>query len=79
MLEDSGNTIVTYRGRKRRTTHRSDPGESLWVYGRSGQPCRRCGELIRRRLQGLDARATYWCPHCQPMPAGPTSGLIACY
>ena len=56
VLEDSGNTIVTYRGRRRRTTRRSDPGESLWVYGRRGKPCRRCGELIRRRLQGVDAR-----------------------
>ena len=70
VLEDSGDQIVTYRGRKRRTTHRSDPGESLWVYGRRGQPCRRCGEPIRRRLQGVDARATYWCPRCQPMPGG---------
>jgi endonuclease-8 len=70
VLEDSGDQIVTYRGRRRRTTHLSDPGESLWVYGRRGQPCRRCGELIRRRLQGTDARATYWCPRCQPMPDG---------
>jgi endonuclease-8 len=70
VLEDSGNQIVTYRGRRRRTTHASDPGESLWVYGRRGQPCRRCGEAIRRRLQGVDARATYWCPRCQPMPDG---------
>jgi endonuclease-8 len=70
VLEESGNRIVTYRGRRRRTTHRDDPGESLWVYGRSGQPCRRCGELIRRRLQGADARATYWCPRCQPMEDG---------
>ena len=70
VMEDSGARIVTYRGRRRRTTHASDPGESLWVYGRSGQPCRRCGELIRRRLQGMDAPATYWCPRCQPMPGG---------
>ncbi len=70
VLEDSGDRIVTYRGRKRRTTHHSDPGESLWVYARRGQPCRRCGEPIRRRLQGRDARATYWCPRCQPMPDG---------
>jgi endonuclease VIII len=70
VLEESGDGIVTYRGRKRRTTRSDDPGESLWVYGRTGQPCRRCGELIRRRLQGIDARATYWCPHCQRMPDG---------
>jgi endonuclease-8 len=68
VLEESGNRIVTYLGRRRRTTHRDDPGESLWVYGRTGQPCRRCGEPILRRLQGADARATYWCPHCQRMP-----------
>jgi endonuclease-8 len=70
VLEDSGDSIVTYGGRKRRTTHESDPGESLWVYGRKGEPCRRCGELIRRRLQGPDARVTFWCGHCQPMPDG---------
>jgi endonuclease-8 len=70
VLEDSGDTIVTYGGRKRRTTHESDPGASLWVYGRRGEPCRRCGELIRRRIQGPDARVTFWCPRCQPMPDG---------
>jgi endonuclease-8 len=70
VLEDSGDSIVTYGGRKRRTTHESDPGESLWVYGRKGEPCRRCGEPIRRRIQGPDARVTFWCPRCQPMPDG---------
>jgi endonuclease-8 len=70
VLEDSGDTIVTYGGRKRRTTHESDPGASLWVYGRNGEPCRRCGEPIRRRIQGPDARVTFWCQRCQPMPGG---------
>ena len=70
VLEDSGDTIVTYRGQQRRTTHASDPRASLWVYGRAGEPCRRCGEPIRRRIQGADARATFWCPRCQPMPDG---------
>jgi endonuclease-8 len=70
VLEDSGDTIVTYRGQQRRTTHVSDPSASLWVYGRNGEPCRRCGELIRRRIRGADARVTYWCPRCQPMPDG---------
>lgn len=68
VLEDSGDTIVTYGGRRRRTTHESDPGASLWVYGRNGEPCRRCGEPIRRRIQGPDARVTFWCARCQPMP-----------
>ena len=70
VLEDSGDTIVTYRGQQRRTTHNSDPSQSLWVYGRNGEPCRRCGEPIRRRIQGADARVTFWCPQCQPMPDG---------
>jgi len=36
---------------------------SLNVYDRAGQPCRRCGEPIRRTVTG--GRATYYCPHCQ--------------
>ena len=70
VLEDSPDMIVTYRGSGRRTAHTSDPTASLWVYGRQGQPCRRCGAIIRRRLQGFDARVTFWCPECQPMPDG---------
>jgi endonuclease-8 len=70
VLEDSGETIVTYGGRMRRTTHEADPGASLWVYGRAGEPCRGCGEAIRRRIQGPDARVTFWCPRCQPMADG---------
>ena len=70
VLEDSGDAIVTYCGHKRRTTHTADPGASLWVYGRAGQPCRRCAEPIRRRIQGQDARVTFWCPRCQPLPDG---------
>ncbi len=70
VLEDSGDVIVTYRGQQRRTTHASDPSASLWVYGRNDEPCRRCGEAIRRRIQGVDARVTFWCPRCQPMPDG---------
>ncbi len=70
VLEDSGDLIVTFRSQQRRTTHASDPSASLWVYGRAGEPCRRCGEPIRRRIQGEDARVTFWCPCCQPMPDG---------
>ncbi|MGD0628290.1 MAG: DNA-formamidopyrimidine glycosylase family protein [Terracidiphilus sp.] len=70
VLEDSGDLIVTYGGRQRRTTHESDPSASLWVYGRNGDPCRKCGERIWRRIQGPDARVTFWCQQCQPMPGG---------
>ncbi len=70
VLEDSPNAIVTYRGIGRRTTNQSDPGANLWVYGRKGLPCRKCGEPIRSRPQGSGPRLTYWCPRCQPMPDG---------
>jgi endonuclease VIII len=70
VLVDSGDTMVTYAGRSRRTTHESDPAASVYVYGRHAQPCRRCAAIIRRRLQGPDARVTFWCPRCQPMPDG---------
>jgi endonuclease VIII len=40
--------------------------EGLAVYGRAGQPCRRCGTSISARRQGEHARTTYWCETCQP-------------
>jgi endonuclease-8 len=65
VLEDSGDTRVTFSGAHRRTTGRIDPRERVWVYGREDEPCRKCGDLIQRRLQGPDARVTFWCPRCQ--------------
>jgi endonuclease VIII len=50
----------------RRTTNRLDPAAGLWVYGRRGQACRRCGAPIQRTRQGPDMRSTYWCGRCQP-------------
>lgn len=52
------------QGFARRTRHRSDGGR-LWVYGRQGQACYRCGTAIRLRRQGDLGRTTYWCPACQ--------------
>ena len=49
----------------RRTTRSLDPNEKLWVYGRGGKPCRRCGTRTESHKSGPDARLTYWCPHCQ--------------
>ena len=40
--------------------------EGLAVYGREGEPCRRCGARIARIRQGEDQpRSTWWCPGCQ--------------
>ena len=50
------------------TTGNPRRGQQYWVYGRAGQPCRRCGTRIESGEQG-DAgveRLTYWCPSCQP-------------
>ncbi|MFN3649234.1 MAG: Fpg/Nei family DNA glycosylase [Armatimonadota bacterium] len=52
-------------GGSRRTVFGLDEGKRLWVYGRSGEPCRACGEPVRMRRQGIDARSTYFCPRCQ--------------
>ena len=35
------------------------------IYGKSGQPCPRCGARIRVRGQWDDNRPTFWCEGCQ--------------
>jgi endonuclease-8 len=35
------------------------------IYGKTGQPCPRCGTKLRGRGQGDDNRITFWCPGCQ--------------
>jgi len=37
--------------------------QRLFVYERTGKPCRRCRTPVRQFTQG--ARSTYWCPRCQ--------------
>lgn len=51
-----GHTTRSTTGDRRR-------GRTLWVYGRGGRPCRRCGTTIES--EHVDDRITYWCPHCQ--------------
>jgi endonuclease VIII len=66
VAETAPGGIRTYGG-LRKTTGRLDPGARLWVYGRAGKPCRRCGTPISRQKQGPHARSTYWCERCQPL------------
>lgn len=43
-----------------------EPGyfaQKLWVYGREGEPCRRCGSPLQGRVLGQ--RASCYCPTCQ--------------
>jgi len=59
-LEEGGTTLRNY------VDGDGNPGyfrQSLNVYERDGEPCKRCGMSIRRRVQGQ--RATYFCPSCQ--------------
>lgn len=52
----------------RTTTGDTGRGRRSWVYGRDGEPCRRCGaDILRGRLGAteLERRDTYFCPHCQ--------------
>ena len=49
-----------------RVTRFADDGlGDLWVYGRAGHPCFRCGAVLRRDVLGGNPRSTYWCPRCQ--------------
>ncbi len=47
----------------RSTTGDTRRGRELWVYGRAGQPCRRCGTTIES--DGSGERVSFWCPVCQ--------------
>lgn len=57
--------IVTTPAFGRITTGRLNPREKVWVYGRTGRPCLRCGTPIRSEAE-TEGRRTYWCPTCQP-------------
>ncbi|MCV7421910.1 Fpg/Nei family DNA glycosylase [Mycobacterium yunnanensis] len=51
----------------RTTTGNTRSGADLWVYGRVGRPCRRCGTTIesdRAQVVGTE-RISFWCPSCQ--------------
>ena len=37
--------------------------DELQVWGRDGEPCRRCRQTVTRQRGG--GRITYWCPSCQ--------------
>ncbi len=52
-------------GGARVTTDGAPGAGRLWVYGRGGRPCRRCGTRIEARRQGELRRTTYWCTSCQ--------------
>lgn len=53
---------------ERTFTGDSRAGRRMWVYGREGKPCRRCGTIVRATTLGATAtseRNVFWCPRCQ--------------
>jgi endonuclease-8 len=69
VVDGAAASIQTYRN-LRQLNRASDHDESLWVYGRRGKPCRKCGTPIEMKKTGLEARSTYWCPSCQRIENG---------
>ncbi len=59
-IENRGTTFRDYKdGEGKKGSNQ----EHLWVYGRSKQPCKKCGAVIEyMRVAG---RGTAYCPHCQ--------------
>lgn len=59
-IEAGGSSLRDYVGSD------GNPGyfqQQYWVYGRTGQPCRKCGTNIRQIRQGQ--RSSFYCPRCQ--------------
>ncbi len=64
-IERRGSSIRNYVGGSGLKGHYQD---EFRVYGRTGEPCRRCRTPVERiRLAG---RSTHYCPRCQPAPRG---------
>lgn len=59
-IEKRGSTIRTYRNALGEDGTMQD---FLQVYGKTGQPCARCGSPIEKIKLG--GRGTHLCPHCQ--------------
>mgnify|MGYP001283869436 CR=1 FL=1 len=60
-IRHGGTTLRDYRsvdGSEGENQHHLD------CYGRGGEPCRRCGAVLRRRE--YDGRTATFCPSCQP-------------
>ena len=63
-IEHEGSSFDTFY-----RTPEGQPGsyqDQFQVYGRDGQPCRRCGRRIQKTVVGQ--RGTHLCPRCQPRP-----------
>jgi len=61
-IRQGGTTVANY------LNSRGEAGlfqVQLLVYGKAGEPCRRCGASLARLVQA--GRSTFFCPVCQPL------------
>lgn len=58
------------------TTGNPRRGADVWVHGRSGKPCHRCGGTVRVAMIGdpMRERTAFYCPTCQPGPTPTDDG-----
>jgi endonuclease-8 len=64
LVDRSAQILRANRGGGRRVTTAPGTLGALYVYGRTGRPCRRCGTAIASRISP-GGRRVYWCPNCQ--------------
>jgi endonuclease-8 len=64
LLDRSAAIHRANRGGGARVTTEPGDGGRLYVYLRTGRPCRRCGTIIASRVSP-GGRRVYWCPSCQ--------------
>lgn len=68
-LVNRGHTLLDHNKNRatQSTTGYTQRGATTWVYGRAGQPCRRCGTPITSAPIGppIRRRALFHCPTCQ--------------
>lgn len=54
-----------------------EPSQRLWVYGRGGEACSRCGGAVETERFGFGRRVTFWCEECQPLNRAPAREPVA--
>ena len=72
MVELAHKLLHANKDRARRVTTGSSSRDPYWVYGRSGEPCQRCGTPVVMQKLGdpslgpaAGERDIYFCPRCQ--------------
>lgn len=64
----AGKIITTDPADRDRVSGPARRVDAYYVYRRTGEPCRRCDTPVRHEV--LVGRNLFWCPRCQPAPAG---------